>query len=104
MTPPVFVSCVTYIYVKVQLQVPAVDYYHYSIELFAMNPMMYYARFLLSISRGAEHLVCLCATAADMFGHIRTSQAMDIIWNSGSIVSTVSLEEEGAGLEHCFVV
>ena len=79
-----------------------------------MNPLMY-ARSLLSISRGAEQLVCLCTIAAAMFGRVRTSQAMHIICFLYRVISSSSkgamsssdnvllLKSDGSG-EFCFLL
>ena len=60
MTLLVFMHCVTYVYVQVQLGVPTVDY-DFGVGVVRNESYDVHTRSLLSISRGAEQLVCLCA-------------------------------------------
>ena len=67
------------------------------------------------MSRGAEQLVCLCATAAAMLGRVRTSQAMDMICFLYRVISSSSkgamsssdkvlLLKSGGSAEFCFLL
>ena len=80
-----------------------------------VKPMMQARSLLLSISRGAEQLVCLCATAAATLGRVRTSQAIDMICFLYRVISSSSkgamsssdrvlLLKSGGRGEFCFLL